>query len=368
MAHASHRFKKIKYEQKDSSAQLFRQLKKKKALYFSVNHISRHGNVLLCFKALTLLLTIGFSYYFVLTADSYPLLQVSFLTLGVTCVVTGMNLGHDAAHNCLTGKKKIDNTIFEIIFGLQGINGYLWKIRHNHSHHPFPNVHTIDSDLEITNIFFLSPNQRKKKIHYYQHIYAPFVYMFMSLLWISYVDFRLFRKTTLANLESMEHHRIEAIKLVLYKVASITIFLILPILFSPLATNLIVYAFLVMHLLTSMALTFTFFISHHVMEISYNFADENVIHTSWVEQQIHATMDFHAESKIANFIFGGFNAHLAHHLFPDVCHIHYPALSSLIKQTLAEHCIKYNTLGFYAAVRSHLALLKNLPRKSEIHE
>ena len=366
MAAAPHRFKKIKYEQKDSSDLLFVELKKKKALYFSVNHLSRHGNLPLFFKALTLLSTIAISYYFVLTAGNYLLLQIAFLTLGVTCVVTGMSLGHDAAHNCLTGMKKIDNTLFEFIFGLQGINGYLWKIRHNHSHHPFPNVHTIDSDLEITNIFFLSPKQRKKGIHYYQHIYAPFVYMFMSLLWIFYLDFRLFRKTTIANLESIAHPRIEAIKLVLFKISSLAIFLIFPILFSSLPSSMILYAFIVMHLLTSMALTFIFFISHHVMEISYNLPDENVIHTSWVEQQINATMDFHAESRIANFIFGGFNAHLAHHLFPDVCHIHYPTLSSLIKLTLAEHSIKYNSLGFFPALRSHLALLKNLPRKSEI--
>jgi linoleoyl-CoA desaturase len=367
MARPALRFKKIKYEQKDSSDLLFTALKKKQLLYFSLNHISRYGNWSLLFKALTLLAIIATSYYSVLTAGSYLFLQVSYLILGAACVITGMNIGHDAAHNCLTGNKKVDDTLFEIIFGLQGINGYLWKIRHNHSHHPFPNVHNLDSDLEITNIFYLSPNQRKKRIHYYQHLYAPIVYMFMSLLWIFYLDFRLFCKTKLANLESMEHHRIEAIKLVLYKISSITIFLVFPLLFSPLPASVILFSFIVMHLLTSMALTFIFFISHHVMEITYNLPDKNVIHTSWVEQQINATMDFHAESKIANFIFGGFNAHLAHHLFPDVCHIHYPILTSLIKQTLAEHRVKYNSLSFLRALRSHLTLLKHLPRTSQIH-
>ena len=47
MVPAAHRFKKIKYEQKDSSDLLFIELKKKKALYFSVNHLSKHGNLLL---------------------------------------------------------------------------------------------------------------------------------------------------------------------------------------------------------------------------------------------------------------------------------------------------------------------------------
>jgi linoleoyl-CoA desaturase len=365
---ASYHIRKVKYQQKECSDLLLTALRRKKTLYFSINHLSRYGNRRLLLKALTLTAIIVTSYYFILTASSYIFLQVSYLTLSVTCVVTGMNLGHDAAHNCLTGIRKVDNAIFEVIFGLQGISGYLWKIRHNHSHHPFPNVHTFDSDLEVTNIFYLSHIQRKKRIHYYQHIYAPSVYMFLSLLWIFYIDFKLFRKKTFANLHSMEHRGIEAFKLVTYKISSLSIFLIFPLFLSPLSATTVFFSFLLMHLITSMALTFIFFISHHVMEIHYQLPEKNEIRTSWVEQQINSTMDFHAESKIANFIFGGFNAHLAHHLFPDVSHIHYPTLTSLIKQTLADHNVRYNSLGFFAAIRSHLALLKSLPRKSDEHQ
>ena len=178
MARSLHHFKRIRYQQKDTPDLLFKAIKRKKALYFSVNRLSRYGNRLLLLKALILAAIIGLSYFFVLRANSYAANQVAYLILGATCVITGMNLGHDAAHNCLTGIKKIDNILFETIFGLQGINGYLWKIRHNHSHHPYPNVHTVDSDLEITNILYLGPIQPKKWIHYYQHIYAPLVYMF----------------------------------------------------------------------------------------------------------------------------------------------------------------------------------------------
>src|SRR5688572_5261182 len=364
---ASYHFRKVKYQQKESSDLLLAALRRKKTLYFSANHLSRYGNGRLLFKALTLTAIIATAYFFVLTASNYVLLQASYLILGVTCVVTGMNLGHDAAHNCLTGIRKVDNAIFEVVFGLQGISGYLWKIRHNHSHHPFPNVHTLDSDLEVTNILYLSHIQRKKWIHHYQHIYAPVAYMFFSLLWIFYIDFKIFRKKAFANLQSMEHRGIEAFKLVVYKTLSLGIFLLLPLLLSPLSATAIFLSLLVMHLITSMTLTFIFFISHHVMDINYQLPEKNEIRTSWVEQQINSTMDFHAESKIANFICGGFNAHLAHHLFPDVCHIHYPTLTSLIKQTLAEHNIRYNSLGFFAATRSHLALLKSLPRR-RVHQ
>jgi linoleoyl-CoA desaturase len=363
MVSATLSFKKVKYEQKDSSDRLFAILKKKKGLYFSINHISRFGNRLLLLKAFALFLVVATCYYFVLTAGSYFMLQLSYLLLGAACVITGMNFGHDAAHNCLTGKRKWDSLLFELIFGLQGINGYLWKMRHNHSHHPYPNVHSIDSDLEAMAAFYLSPVQEKRWFHYYQHLYAPILYMFMSLIWIFYVDFKLFRQKNIGNLELVSHRPIEALKLVVSKIISLTIFLILPIQLSPLSATTVLVSFLVMHLINSMMLTFIFFISHHTMEISYQSPAQNVIRNSWLSQQIQATMDFHAESKIANFFFGGFNAHLAHHLFPEVCHIHYPVLSTLIRKTLAEHRIKYNTLGFFAGIRSHLKLLWDLPRR-----
>ena len=256
----------------------------------------------------------------------------------------------------------MDNAIFELIFGLQGINGYLWKIRHNHSHHPFPNVYDYDADLEITNLIYLNPKQPKKKIHYYQHLYAPILYMFISLIWIFYLDFRMFRKKELANIVSIKHPPIELIKLILFKIASIIFFLIIPLLFSPLPAFFVVLSFIIMHFMISMILTFIFFISHHVSETAYSSVREGRLHRSWAEQQVAATMDFHAESKIANFIFGGFNAHLAHHIFPDVSHVHYPALTALIKQTLRDYDVPYNSLSLIAAIQSHMVLLRDFPR------
>ena len=361
MAQTPYRFKTIKYAGKDSSA-LYRDLKRIKTLYFSLNHISRFGNSRLLIKAFILLSITATAYYLTLTATSYLVLQFSYFILGAACVVIGMTFGHDAAHHCLTGNKKTDDALFEIIFGLQGINGYMWRVRHNNSHHPFPNVHEYDSDLEISSLLFLDTTRQKKWIHLYQHVYAPFLYMFFSLMWIFYIDFILFRKKQLANMEVIHHRRIELIKLLVFKFLTLAIFLFIPLALSPLPGFLIVLSFVVMHLINSMLLTFTFFISHHVGETTYASPANNSIDTSWLERQIAATMDFHAESKVANLIFGGFNAHLAHHLFPDVCHIHYPVLSSLIKQSLKEHNIKYNSLNFFKAVWSHLTLLKRLPR------
>lgn len=202
-----------------------------------MNHITKYGNTALFIKALTLLSISVVAYFLMLISPYYLLLQISYILLGASWVVMGMNFGHDAAHNCLTGNKKVDNTIFEFIFGLQGINGYLWKIRHNNSHHPFPNISEYDSDFELTNLFFLNPNQSKKKIHYYQYLYAPFLYMFISLLWIFYSDFMLFRKKKLANMVLINHQGVELLKLILFKITSVIFFLVLPLPLSPLPAS-----------------------------------------------------------------------------------------------------------------------------------
>ncbi|MFN6048573.1 MAG: fatty acid desaturase, partial [Bacteroidota bacterium] len=65
-------------------------------------------------------------------------------------------------------------------------------------------------------------------------------------------------------------------------------------------------------------------------------------------------------SYLAHFIFGGFNTHIAHHVFPDVCHIHYPAITKIIHETLVENNVGhwYKSFTFIDGVKSHIKHLK----------
>jgi linoleoyl-CoA desaturase len=117
-----------------------------------------------------------------------------------------------------------------------------------------------------------------------------------------------------------------------------------------------------MHFILSIYLSFTFFISHHVSEVDYfdTLPQESIIGSSWIKHQIITTIDFHPENKFANFLFGGFNLHIAHHIFPDVSHVHYPALTRIIRTTLAEHELDwYKSFTFVEGIQSHLRHLKN---------
>ena len=121
----------------------------------------------------------------------------------------------------------------------------------------------------------------------------------------------------------------------------------------------IITAFTLMHLIQSLFLLFTFFITHHVENTQYfNTTLEGYIKTSWINNQVKSSNDFFPFSQAANFIFGGFNTHIAHHLFPHINHVHYPKLNKILYRTLRAHQIEPNATGFFSGILSHLKHLK----------
>jgi linoleoyl-CoA desaturase len=351
---------KLKYESKDSQEYVYQQIKEKVSNYLVSKNIPNQGNSALWFKIVSLFILLGLSYYSLIHSQSFLVLLLSFFAFGFTFLLIGINIGHDAAHHCVTGNKRIDNLLFQLIFGLQGLSGYMWQKRHNFSHHIFPNVYDNDTDLELSKYILLNPHQKKLPAHRYQHLYVMFMYMLFSLSWIFYVDFEMLFKKKHGNLKLGKLPPIEILKLIVIKLVYLFIFLVLPILLIQLPILYVLSAYIIMNFLVSIFLSLTFFISHHVLETEYAEAKDEVVKAeSWIQHQITSTIDFSTESVIGNYIFGGFNLHIAHHIFPNVSHIHYPAITKIIKETLEENNLNwYKSFSFMEGVISHFSLLK----------
>ncbi len=65
------------------------------------------------------------------------------------------------------------------------------------------------------------------------------------------------------------------------------------------------------------------------------------------------------------FLLGAFvgwlNFQIEHHLFPDVCHVHYPAIARIVEATCRESGIPYHSAPtLHAAVASHYRFLRAL--------
>ena len=76
---------------------------------------------------------------------------------------------------------------------------------------------------------------------------------------------------------------------------------------------------------------------------------------------METTVDFAPRSRLLAWYLGGLNFQVEHHLFSRVCHIHYPALAPIVKQTAREHGLPYHHNGtFLQAVGSHARTLYRL--------
>ena len=61
---------------------------------------------------------------------------------------------------------------------------------------------------------------------------------------------------------------------------------------------------------------------------------------------------------IASFLFGGFNSHAAHHLFPTLPHTIYPKITPIIVEKAKKYNYTYNVLSLLGAIKSHFKYLK----------
>jgi len=286
-----------------------------------------------------------------------PLLYVACFTgYGFAILLLAFNFAHDFSHGTIFKKSTWNDWGFIFIYALNGAHAEAWKQRHIDSHHFAPNVEHYDSDLEISSLIRVIPRSAYLWLHRFQHIYAPLAYTSYSLYWVLIKDFHNLLATGQKSARYLG-------SFILQKLFYVGYLVVLPIIFSHQPWYIVLAGFLAMHLCQSLFLLFTFFMTHHVEGVEYPVVDSRgYITTSWVMNQIKSSNDIYPFSKTANFIFGGFNNHIAHHLFPNIHHIHYPQLNKTLYKVLQSHGITPNQTTYWGGICSHLRLLKQMSR------
>jgi linoleoyl-CoA desaturase len=281
-----------------------------------------------------------------------------FMLYGFLSLLFAFNFAHDFSHNTIFRSKKWNNIGFTLIYTLVGAHADAWKQRHINSHHFAPNVEGYDTDLNLSKLIRVIPHSKYYSFQRFQHIYAPLAYTIYSLFWIFIKDFVVFfSKDEYTPHKNFRYHLVFWTQKCFYLVY----ILVLPIVYTTHQWYVVLSGFLFMHLSLSLFLLFTFFMTHHVENTIYPATDEHEnIETSWMMNQIKSSNDMHPFSKIANFIFGGFNNHIAHHLFPNIHHIYYPRLNIFLYKILNENRIQPNQTTYWGGIISHLRLLKRM--------
>ena len=90
--------------------------------------------------------------------------------------------------------------------------------------------------------------------------------------------------------------------------------------------------------------------------------EEGTIENNWAIHQLQTTTNYKS-SKLLSWYIGGLDYQVEHHLFPNICHIHYRALSEIVKRNAKKHNLPYYCQKNYAdAVWEHGKMLYKLGR------
>lgn len=349
---------KIKYK-KDEQPLFFKTLQKRVNEHFQTNKIQKTGNLKAYFKAIVLLTLFFTCYATALISTSLTYFYLSYIMMGSLTIFVALNIAHDAAHNTFSSNKSVNNFLL-FTFDLLGANGYLWRLKHVHSHHTHVNIPNMDGDIKQSNLVRIFPNAPFLNFHKYQFLYMPPLYMLYTLNWLLMRDFKDFFQTNISGKPEIDHHWSEYVRLFLGKFFYISKLIIIPYIFLPFTFGQIFLGFLLLQFAASLTVALAL-VSAHVGEHSvYPEPDENgIMPHSWAIHQIVTTTDFATNSPLITHLFGGFNHHVVHHLFPNISHIHYPVLTQIVKETCEEFDIQYNcNPTLIDAILSHMKFLR----------
>ncbi|WP_299255342.1 fatty acid desaturase [uncultured Aquimarina sp.] len=312
------------------------------------------------FKGLVYLFLTVVTYISIYIVNHPFLLVVVYVVYGLISLLFAFNFAHDFSHNTIFGSKKLNHRCFVLLYSIVGAHAEAWKDRHVKSHHHAPNVEGYDTDLEITNLIRVVPGSYKKWFHQFQHWYAPFLYTTYSLFWVFIKDFKIFFDKSITGKTKTMRYKIS---FWCQKIFYLIYLVVLPLVFIDHTWYMILIGFFIMHLVQSLFLLFTFFMTHHIEGVMYPKTDDfGFINASWLINQIQSSNDFYPFSKTANFIFGGFNNHIAHHLFPHIHHVYYPELNKILYKILRSNFIEPNRTTYIGGIISHLSHLRVLGR------
>ncbi len=340
------------------------ELKSRVAEYFETKRISDKANALMVLKTLSVLGLYFIPYGLILSNQFSPLTMLGLAVLmGTGLAGIGFCVAHDALHGAYSSKPVV-NKVIGLTFDLMGASGYMWTLTHNIIHHTYTNIHGIDEDLEVSPLLRLSPRSKLLKIHRFQHHYAFLTYAFSTLFWAFVKDYKYFLQRDLGPFKNKKHPFSEVITLIVMKSIFYAYTIVIPWMVLDLAWWQFVIGYVAMQATGGFILGIIFQLAHVVEETQHPKANaEGAMENGWMVHEMETTSDFGRDNKFLTWYVGGLNFQIEHHLFPKVCSIHYPAISTIVRDVAAKHGVRYNHHAtFKQAVISHYRTLKKYGR------
>lgn len=280
---------------------------------------------------------------------------------GLTMFIGTLAIAHDASHNAFSSKQWVNDAL-TYFFDLVGINSYIWKFNHMRSHHAGPNVPLFDAAIDSFGVFRLHPKGDWRPFMKFQPYYILFIYGVATLFKWFYLDFFSLTRGRIGGTKIEEHDPGDVAFMLVSKAVLYAYAIVVPMMVVPVPWYQYLAGFFAYHFLGGMIIAFVFQVTHLSERTEFIEPDEDgQLPDSFAVHTLKTTADFAPDSAFIRWIGGGLNLHVAHHLFPDVCQAHLPALTEIVRETADEYDVPYKCYSSATdAFHSHLRLLERL--------
>ncbi len=294
---------------------------------------------------------------------------ISEIVMGFGLSGIGLNVMHDANHGSYSSSKRVNDFVGRVL-DLVGGSAALWRIQHNVLHHSFTNITGLDEDIDTPAFLRFTPDRPIMKVHKLQFIYAWFFYCIMTLFWMTAKDWMALRRYHKKGLIKSSGTTLG--KLVRDLLISKTLYygyiLVIPAIFSGLPFWQVLVGWVVMHAITGLTLSAIFQPAHVLEDLHFSEAEAGTkMEHDVLSHQLLSTANFGTRSRLLTWLCGGLNHQIEHHLFPQMCHVHFRAIAPIVKKTAKEFGLPYrSSTTFGQALLLHTKMLWQLGRKPRL--
>ncbi len=282
------------------------------------------------------------------------------IALGFGMAGIGFSVQHDANHGGYSRNRWI-NRLMGLSLDVIGASSFIWYWKHNIVHHTYTNVSGVDVDIEMEPLLRLAPNQRWRWYHRFQHFYIWVLYALMPTNWHYWADYRDLMHGHISG----QRFPKPTARVLAGTLAGKALFygwsLVLPLCLH--STWAVLGFYVIVTSVLGIVLTTTFQLAHCIDETEVATIDGAIdtLAVGWAEHQVRSTANFAPGNGLLTWYLGGLNYQIEHHLFPKVCHVHYPVLSPIVSATCEEFGIPYQShRSVRAAVASHFRWVRSL--------
>lgn len=343
------------------------EMKRRVQEYFQNTKTEQHGSNKILSKAIIIMVAFVAVYLFLLIA-SYPwyIGVLGAVVLGLLVALIGFNIMHDGGHGSFSDNPAM-NKLASYSGSLMGASQFMWSMKHNVIHHTYTNVEGVDDDIEAGALLRMGPHQRYFGYHKIQHFYFWILYTQLYSFWVFYTDYKKYFTKKIGNVPIKKMSKSDHIRFWLVKLNHAILYIVIPILAVGWLKWLV--GFVIMSAVSGFVLSIVFQLAHtvdgnHFPEME---ADTNKLPMEFAEHQLETTANFATKNKFWTWALGGLNFQVEHHLFPKISHVHYPAISKIVKQVCEERNITYREAKtMRQAIASHIHFLKTMGKRPAV--